>query len=159
MLHLLRARRWLKLFGHELAQRRQRSPPLLVRESLPKLVQIQSSGTTRWDRRRPPFCDPCMTVLLERRDRMRCTSRPASKKRKWILPDMPSRVETGSPGWQGDCHFCISFKHFKIVQVVASVFKPVQVVASVFKPFRGGGGCPENVKRRNDFFIEDVLPR
>src|SRR5207237_3249900 len=67
MLHLLGAGKWLKLPGHKLAQGRQRSPPILVRESLPKLVQIQCRREIRRSRRRPPFCNPCMAVLLGRR--------------------------------------------------------------------------------------------
>lgn len=97
------------MLGHDLTESHQRSTPILVRESLPELVQIQCLGKVRRSRR-PPFCDPCIAVLLARRGRAYDTSRQASKKRMEILSDMPSTVEAGYDQWQGDCHFCNAFK-------------------------------------------------
>src|SRR4051812_23321443 len=37
--HPLVGRRWLQLPGHDLAEGRQRAPPVLVRQSLPELAQ------------------------------------------------------------------------------------------------------------------------
>jgi len=65
----------MKLFGHDLAQGRQRSPPILVRESHPELVQIQCRRWRRRRRRCPPFCNPGMDVLLDCRRRTRGTNR------------------------------------------------------------------------------------
>src|ERR1022692_113040 len=65
MLHLLFARRRLKLLGDNLAQRQECLPTIHVRQSLPELVQIQCRERIRLSRRGPPFCHPCIAVLLE----------------------------------------------------------------------------------------------
>lgn len=95
------------MLGHDLAEGRQRSPPIFVRQGLPKLVRIQCGW---WDRhccrRRPPFCDPCMTILLDHYRRKRGAIRPMSTKPTRILPEATNRVEAGYIQWQSDCSFC-----------------------------------------------------
>src|SRR5450432_1638089 len=65
MLHLLFARRRLKMLGDNLTQGQECLPTIHVRQRLPELVQIQCRGRIRLSRCRPPCCDPCMVVLLE----------------------------------------------------------------------------------------------